>query len=225
MRLLIVDDHQLFRSGLAAMMRHRLGAHATIVEAASYTEALAILAEASAFDAVLCDIDMPDLGPQRHIGRIVALAGSTPVIVVTASTFPSVDASARALGARGYINKSQSLDDVLTAIDAVVRGETSFPPAIGDAPAQRKAVSNRGAKAGLTPRETQVLMALAQGQSNKEIARTQGVSDNAIKIHVRNIFSKLGVNNRTQAAMRAAEIFFGSTSGDAPTPPPSDRFG
>lgn len=209
MRLLVVDDHQLFRSGLAAMLRHRLGQHAVVVEAESYGEALGILAEAAAFDAVLCDIDMPDLGPERHIGRIVAAAGASPVIVVTASTFPSVDASARALGARGYVNKTHSLDDVLTAIQTVMRGETSFPKAMGDAPAQRKAVSNRGARVGLTPKETQVLMALAQGQSNKEIARLQGVSENAIKIHVRNIFAKLGVHNRTQAAMRAAEIFFG----------------
>lgn len=205
------------------MLRHRLGEHATIVEADSYREALRILAEATAFDAVLCDIDMPDLGPERHIGRVVA-ASASPVIVVTASTFPAVDASARALGARGYVNKAQSLDDVLATIETVVRGDTSFPTAMGDAPAQHKAVSNRGAKAGLTPRETQVLMALAQGQSNKEIARAQGVSDNAIKIHVRNIFAKLGVHNRTQAAMRANEIFFGGHGDDSGRPPPrADR--
>jgi DNA-binding NarL/FixJ family response regulator len=67
-------------------------------------------------------------------------------------------------------------------------------------------------------------MALAQGQSNKEIARAQGVSDNAIKIHVRNIFAKLGVHNRTQAAMRANEIFFGGHGDDSGRPPPrADR--
>lgn len=200
------------------MLRHHFGAHATIAEAESYGQALGILGEATAFDAVLCDIDMPDLGPERHIGRVVAAAGVTPVVVVTASTFPSVDASARALGARGYVNKAQSLDDALAAIEAVVRGETSFPDAMGDRAAQRKAVTNRGARAGLTPKETQVLVALAQGQSNKEIARVQGVSDNAIKIHVRNIFAKLGVHNRTQAAMRAHELFFGDNENgkDAP---------
>ena len=219
MRLLVVDDHDLFRGGLVAMLRHHYGDSAAIVEAASYGEVLDLLGHDARFDAVLCDIDMPDLGPDRHIGRVVATAGDVPVIVVTASSVPAVDASSRALGARGFLGKAHSFDDVVAAIDTVTAGESYFPQRARDSRAHRDALSGRGAHVGLTPKETLVLMALAQGHSNKQIARDQGVSENAIKIHVRNIFTKLGVHNRTQAAMRASTIFFGSEGGgNAPTP-------
>ena len=220
MRLLVVDDHDLFRGGLVAMLRHHYGDSAAIVEAASYGEVLDLLGHDARFDAVLCDIDMPDLGPDRHIGRVVATAGDVPVIVVTASSVPAVDASSRALGARGFLGKAHSFDDVLAAIATVAGGGSYFPGEDGcDSHNACDALSGRGARVGLTPKETLVLMALAQGHSNKQIARDQGVSENAIKIHVRNIFAKLGVNNRTQAAMRASAIFFGSQGGSAAANP------
>ncbi len=219
MRLLVVDDHDLFRGGLIAMLRHHFGEAARVVEAASYAEVLDLLARDTGFDAVLCDIDMPDLGPDRHIGRVVAAAGAIPVVVVTSSTVPAVDASAKALGARGFLGKANSFDDVVAAIETVTSGGSYFPRAARDPVNQREAISDRGARVGLTPKETLVLMALAQGHSNKQIARDQGVSENAIKIHVRNIFAKLGVQNRTQAAMRASTIFFGSEGEAAASQP------
>lgn len=220
MRILLVDDHSLFRGGLAMMLQHRYGNDVLITECGSFGEALDAVSMTPQPDVVLCDIDMPDLGPDRHIGSVVATAGHVPVVVVTASTFPSVDASSYALGAAGFVSKSQAMDDIIAAIDNVVAGKTYFPKTTGDEASRSNALSQRGARHGLTPKESAVLMGLVQGQSNKQIAREHGVSENAIKIHVRNIFAKLNVNNRTQAAIRASQIFFGSQQDNDKSPGP-----
>lgn len=203
------------------MLCNRVNDRLVLEEADRFEAVLARLQKAPAPDAVLCDIDMPDLGPDRHIGEVIRTAGPTPVIIVTANDEANYVATARAFGARGFVSKGDVFGTLLAAVNAVTAGGTYFPAQNEDAGAEARALSQTGDKVGLTPKETLVLMGLAKGLSNKAIAREQGVSENAIKIHVRNIFAKLGVHNRTQAAMRASQIFFGTDGKATPLMPVS----
>jgi len=204
MKLLIADDHDLFRSGLAVMLRHQLGDDLVVREADSYRSTLAALSKGHDLDAVICDLNMPDLSAWRHLGQVVDAAAPAPVVVCSATFDGTTIQSVRAMGAAGFVSKNASLETVVAALDAVRAGDSFFPEAVEPAQAPRGGRGN--GPAGLTPAEQRVLAGLVQGLSNKEIARREEVSQNAVKIHLKRIFAKLGVTNRTQAALRAAQI-------------------
>jgi DNA-binding NarL/FixJ family response regulator len=206
-RILIADDHTLFREGVRSLLASVADTQA-VGEAATGPEAVE-RALALQPDVVLMDIQMPGLNGIEATRRIVAASPHIGVIVVTMfEDDESVFAAMRA-GARGYVLKGADQEEVLRTIRAVARGEALFGPAIArrlmgyfstPRPAAAEPVFPE-----LTEREREVLAVIAQGHNNEEIARKLVLSQKTVRNHVSNIFSKLQVADRAQAIVRARE--------------------
>jgi DNA-binding NarL/FixJ family response regulator len=209
-RLLIADDHTLFRDGLRALFGS-LPDIEVVGEAADGRTAVA-MAETLQPDIVLMDIQMPDLNGIDATRQITSASPHIGVIVVTMfEDDDSVFAAMRA-GARGYVLKGADQEEMLRTIRAVARGEALFGPTIAarlatffNAPHPSNAVFPE-----LTAREFEVLNLLAQGKSNQEIADALVISKKTVRNHLSNIFSKLQVADRVQAIIRAREAGMGT---------------
>jgi DNA-binding NarL/FixJ family response regulator len=210
-RVLIADDHTLFRDGLRALFAS-LDDVDVAGEAASGDEAVE-LALALQPDVVLMDVQMPGSNGIEATRRILHTSPHIGVLVLTMfEDDDSVFAAMRA-GARGYILKDADQEEMVRAIRAVARGEALFGPAI----AQRLIAffSAPGALVApqlfpeLTDREREILALIAQGRSNTEIAKRLIVSPKTVRNHTSNIFSKLQVVDRAQAIVRAREAGLG----------------
>jgi DNA-binding NarL/FixJ family response regulator len=208
-RVLIADDQTLFREGLRAV----LGAHGIDVvgEAGDGQEALD-LARQLLPDVVLMDLRMPRLSGVEATRRLQQLPRPPRVIALT--TFEDDEALFAVLraGARGYLLKDAPAAQLVAAIEAATRGESLLTPAITAkliyAFAHTDAPSSRGVAAdlGLSERELSVLAQLAQGAANKEIGARLRIAEGTVKNHVTHIFTKLGVTDRTQAALKARAL-------------------
>jgi DNA-binding NarL/FixJ family response regulator len=209
-RVLIVDDHALFRYGMRAMFTSTPG-YEVVGEAADGEEAVRLAAELSP-DVALMDLQMPGMSGTEATRRIVGASPKVAVVVVTMlGDDDSVFAAMRA-GARGYVLKGADGEEVLEVVGAVVRGEAHFGPEI----AARimgfflaRTVSPTEAFPELTAREAEVLDLLARGMSNQEIARRLHLSAKTVRNHVSNVFLKLQVADRSQAIVRAREAGLG----------------
>jgi DNA-binding NarL/FixJ family response regulator len=203
-RVLIADDHDLAREGLRALLE-RAGGYLIVAEASTGEEALALAAEHSPDVAVL-DIRYAGGGIDGlEVAR--SLADTTPTLgVVLITMHDSADylRAAIAAGARGFLAKDAARAEVLAALAQVAAGGVAFPPAL-----MRRAVSEDQAGPALaaikrlTPREREVLTALAGGSTNKEIAIALSITPGTVKTHVERLIGKLGVRDRTQAAILA----------------------
>jgi DNA-binding NarL/FixJ family response regulator len=210
-RLLIADDHTLFRDGLRALFGS-LQDIEVVGEAADGRAAVA-MAEELQPDIVLMDIQMPNLNGIDAARQITTASPHIGVIVVTMfEDDDSVFAAMRA-GARGYVLKGADQEEMLRTIRAVARGEALFGPGIAarlttffNAPQ-----SSNAAFPELTAREFEVLNLLARGNSNQEIADSLVISKKTVRNHLSNIFSKLQVADRVQAIIRAREAGMGAT--------------
>ena len=217
MKVLIADDHPLFRASISHAMK-AMEDDLTIVEAGDF-EAAAKIAEAQKdFDLVLLDLIMPGMEPIEGLQRIIALLPQVPVVVVSAienrrDALQTID-----LGATGYIPKTVSEEEFVNMLKVVMAGGLCLPRHFSEravASTPRLEVSHsRFASgellAGLTKRQRQVLALLAEGKSNIEIAGDLGVSDKTVRFYISAILKTLKVRNRTQAALiavRAMEIF------------------
>jgi len=204
-RVLLVDDHTLFRKGLAELLEQRGGVHVCGI-AGSGDEALQKLA-ADPPDVVITDLNMPPHGGLALLRAMRAAGWSGPVLVLTVSDAEEDLASALQAGAQGYLLKDMEPDDVVDAVQRVVRGETVVAPALtlklvhllqdGGQPAKVDALQQ------LTARERETLDYLAQGLSNKAIARALDISHDTVKLHVRHILAKLNLTSRVEAAVFA----------------------
>jgi DNA-binding NarL/FixJ family response regulator len=215
LRVLIADDHLLFRSGLRAL----LGAvpDTTVVgEATTGEEAVALAAELQP-DVIVMDLQMPDVSGIDATRRILDTSPHMGILVVTMfEDAYSVFAAMRA-GARGYVLKDTDEEDMLHAIRAVGKGEAIFSPAVaqrvidfftGTRSEVERAVPAR-AFPELTNREREVLDLIAQGLSNPEIASRLYLSPKTVRNHISNIFAKLQVADRAHAIVRAREAGLG----------------
>ncbi len=210
-RVLIADDHQLFRDGLKALL---LSAPDTEVvgEAATGREAIQRAAESQPH-VILMDLQMPELDGIEATRQIVDTSPHINVLMVTMfEDDQSVFAAMRA-GARGYVLKGAKHDEMLRAIRAVSSGEAIFSPSIAARMmsffAASRSVIPEQAFPDLTDREREVLNLIARGESNADIARALTISVKTVRNHVSNIFSKLQVADRAQAAIRAREAGLG----------------
>jgi two-component system, NarL family, response regulator LiaR len=201
-RVLIADDHAVVRQGLRTFLD--LQEEIDVVgEAADGEEALAAIEELAP-DVVLMDLVMPRLDGIEAIRRIRERTPATRVIVLTSfldddKVFPAVRA-----GAAGYLLKDVQPQELVRAIRTVRDGQALLHPAVAARLMEEIADDSRRREPDpLTPREREVLALLARGLSNKAIARECGVSEKTVKTHVSNILGKLGVNDRTQAALWA----------------------
>jgi DNA-binding NarL/FixJ family response regulator len=200
-RVLIADDHFVVRQGLAALLSHRNGME-VVGEAATGREAVD-LARTLQPDVVLMDMIMPELNGPEAIALIKQENPKARILVLTSFGESKQISAAIQAGALGYLLKDSSPDDLLHAIRSVYRGNLVLPQELA-----LKLIQPQPAAAALerlTERETDVLRLLAQGQSNQEIARNLSISDTTVRSHVSNILMKLGVSNRTQAALVARE--------------------
>lgn len=209
MKLILADDHTLFRNGLALLLK----AHSADCEIWEGDGLDAALAEAQAHpDATiaLLDLHMPGMEGVQGIRRFVELNPALPLIILTGADDPQQIQDVLAAGASGFIPKSSTSAVMLSAIQLVLSGGTYIPPqALSNAPtsAPSRAVSNvrEHAQTQLTERQMQVLRLLAAGKPNKAICRELDIEEGTVKAHIATIFRVLDVVNRTQAATVARE--------------------
>ena len=212
MRILLGDDHALFRDGLRLQLRD-LDPDVEILDAADFDQLLAIVAEQGALDLALVDLSMPGMDWRLALRRLNERFPDLPVVVVSASDNHSDILQALDSGAAGFIPKSSSGSVMLRALQLVFSGGTYVPPEVLRRVSTPRAPSSSAEEGGLerqpsllTPRQVEVLRLLAEGQSNKEIAAVLDLSDGTVKLHVTAILKALGVNNRTRAVLAAARL-------------------
>ena len=197
-RIIIADDHPLFRSALA----HAVGkvwSEAAIVEASSAAEARAALAE-GAVEALLLDLHMADSTGLSVLMDLRQDYPALPIVIVSASEEPRVAAAAAQLGAAGFIPKSASLDAMREGLSAVQGGDGWFPEVNAGTDDDLARI------ASLTPAQRRILAAIRQGLLNKQIAYELAISEATVKAHITAILRKLGVSSRTQAVLLAAKL-------------------
>lgn len=208
-KVMLVDDHTLFRKGLAELLDGRDGIR-VVAATGTPDEAGRLLAEAQP-DVLVLDLNMPPHGGLALLRALQGEGWSRPTLILTVSDAEDDLANAMRAGARGYLLKDMEPDDVVDAILRAVRGETVVAPTMtlklvnllqgGGS----KNAARDNLLAQLTAREREILDHLAQGQSNKAIARALDISHDTVKLHVRHILSKLNLTSRVEAAVFAVE--------------------
>jgi DNA-binding NarL/FixJ family response regulator len=215
-RVFVVDDHTVVRRGLQAYLE-TVDDMEVIGEAAEGREALdgiaALVAAGQPPDVVLMDLLMPGMDGVTATGAITQRYPEMEVVAMT--SFAEADKVQGALraGAAGYLLKDAEADEVTTAIRAARRGEVHLDPAIAKQLTRSLVASKPQTVTALTDREREILVLVAQGLSNQQIADALVISERTARTHVSNILSKLGLASRTQAALLAIR------EGIAPTPP------
>lgn len=191
-RLLLVDDHPLFRDGFARMVEV-LRPGWTVALAGSAAQALDKLADVAP-DLVVIDVGLPGDDGFTLLNAIAHAAPELPQILVSGREDPAVRVRARACGARSFIAKTAAPEVMVDVIDAVLNGATIFETAA------------LGVLPQLTPRQAEVLTLLTEGHGNKEIRHRLGIAERTVRAHLTDLFALLGVHSRTQAIVRAREL-------------------
>ncbi len=212
MRVIIVDDHALIRTGMSNILRQHFDA-ASIAEAATSAEALELLDQNPA-DLVIVDLFIPGEDSFYLIRQLCNQYPVLLVVVVSASENPPHIRKAIDSGASGFIPKSYSSTQFLNALDTVLDGGIFLPDSLIQANPAAIAANGEAAPgttrqqllACLTPRQYDILQMVAQGHSNKQIARQCQLSENTVKVHVSAILRALGLNNRTQAGILMQQL-------------------
>lgn len=206
-KVLLIDDHTLFREGLKALLL-RQGSIEVVGEAGSGVEGIKKAIELKP-DVVLLDLKMPDMTGIEVLRLILERNPDTRVICLTVSQDDEDLFSAVRAGAKGYLLKDIETDCLVASIHQVARGEVALSGSLGERIfSEFRAISStrRGddsIKGGLSSREMEVLLHIARGESNKEIASSLNIAESTVKIHVQNILKKLNVTSRVQAAVYA----------------------
>lgn len=199
-RVLVADDHPIVRSGIVALLA--TAADIDVVgEASDGLEAVA-LANSLEPDVVLMDLRMPGIEGDEATARIVAASPRTRVVILTTYESDASILTAIEAGASGYLLKAAPQDEILAGVRSVARGEVALAPSIAAMLVTRVARPT----VTLSPRETEVLALVAQGESNPAIAKALFVSEATVKTHLLHVFEKLGVKDRTRAVTRAMEL-------------------
>ena len=201
MRLLIADDHDLVRETLAAFLDRESDIETFVVS--DLEQALAEIAVQPAFDLILLDYGMPGMNGLAGFDRARAAADQQPIALISGTAPRDVAETALARGAAGFLPKTLSAQRLVKAVRFMATGEQYAPVdfmTAEPAPAPSHPLAEK-----LTDREMQMLEGLMEGKSNKEIARVLGLSEPTVKLHMKTLYRKIGVNNRTQAALTANE--------------------
>jgi DNA-binding NarL/FixJ family response regulator len=207
--ILIADDHEVFRFGLAQLLRHDLGAE-RFLEAERFEQVLDHLKDKDLSLAII-DLGMPDLPSPDHLAQIRAQRPDVRVVVISGSDSREDILAALAAGVHGYIAKSLRTKALIDRLRYVLGGEIYVPPSLADRPApltaqpMRQAVSRPTADT-LSERRRQVLKGLVEGLSNKEIARQLGISEGTVKMHIAALFRLLGATNRTHVVALGKQL-------------------
>jgi DNA-binding NarL/FixJ family response regulator len=198
-RVLIADDHGVVREGLSRLLQAAEGIE--VAGVAADGEAAVAQAQAVVPDVVLMDLDMPGIDGIEATRRISAGNGTAAVLVLTSFSDQPRILGAIEAGAVGYLLKDASSEDVVAGIRAAARGESPLDPR---AARIMLTTRNRPAPASaLSGREKEVLVLVADGMANKQIARILGIAERTVKAHLTSIFNQIGVTDRTSAALWA----------------------
>lgn len=205
--ILIVDDHPLYRIALAQTLRDVV-ADATIREAGSLEEARRCLD--SQVDLVLLDLHMPDSHGLAGLAALRAEHPQVAVAMISAHDDPATIRRAMTYGAAAFIAKRSRVEDLRTALASLLRGEDYLPPALDASVRATRAeasdVDTAARLATLSPQQFRVLMQVAEGRLNKQIADSLSISERTVKAHLTALFEKLGVGNRTQAGVLLSSL-------------------
>ncbi len=197
-KVLLVDDHALFREGVAEIFDTEEGMR-VVGEAENGLEAVALAAEEKP-DVVLLDVEMPVMGAEKAIGQILRVSPSSKVLVLTMYDEPRLVRKLLALGAHGYIVKNATREELVAAVHTVHRVENRVVLSVSRNTADRLEGSE---KSVLSRRELEVLLLAARAMSNSQIASRLHISEGTVKRHLTNIYAKLGVSSRADAAKKA----------------------
>jgi DNA-binding NarL/FixJ family response regulator len=201
MKILLADDHALFREGIRHILR-QLDPDVAVLDAADYGTARALLTRNPDSDLALVDLNMPGADGVDSIAALLALPHMVPVVVLSASESRIDIRRTLDAGAMGFIPKSETAEVMLGALRLVLSGGIYVPPMLmttANHPATR-------ANAMLTPRQRDVLQRMSEGKSNREIGRQLGLSEATVKVHITAIFRNLNVSNRMQAVKTAEAL-------------------
>ncbi|MFM8746432.1 MAG: response regulator [Aestuariivirga sp.] len=204
-RILIVDDHPLFREALKQAVSAGL-AGAEVALAGSLAQAIAHLDEDGDCDLVLLDLRMPGVQGLSGLIYLRAQYPNVPVAIVTAADEPGLAGKALNLGASGFIPKTSGIDTILAAVKSVLAGDIWAPGGGQPAAADKEGEDIARRVATLTAQQIRVLMMLKEGLLNKQIAYELDVSEATVKAHVSAILQKLHFASRTQAVIAASRI-------------------
>jgi DNA-binding NarL/FixJ family response regulator len=200
-RIAIADDHEIFRDGLKRLLASEPGFR-VVGEAADGLEAVQMVREIRP-DVLLLDVSMPRMDGIEALGETGAEDAS--VILLTAGIDTDSLLRAVRLGARGIVLKESATRQLIDGIRRVVRGEILIPPELSEqlAEASREGEGSRERPFGLTPREMEIVHAVATGDSNRDIAARLNISPQTVKHHLTSIFDKTGVSTRLELALFA----------------------
>ncbi len=210
MKILLADDHPLFREGVKPLLG-KLAQKVEVYEAPDYPTLLDLAKTVPDLELALLDLFMPGMHGMEGVRRFRAAFPAVPVIMLSATEQPEHVQGAMEAGASGFITKSSPSEVILNAVKLVLAGGAYLPPAMlqrGGGPLQPLPDHSQ-----LTPRQRDVLLELAQGKSNRQIAAALDLTEGTVKIHLAAIFRILQVNNRTEAVLMAQKM-------GLPTAPP-----
>ncbi len=208
LRVLIIDDHTLFREGLQGLLTRRN--IEVVAETGEGNEGLA-LAQQHQPDIVLLDMRMPNIDGVTVLKQLIENGMKMPIVILTTSSDERDLVEALRAGAKGYLLKDMEPDALVAELRNIHAGKTVVAPNLTQILAEvvqgKSSIQDLESSPfdDLTPRETEILGLLAEGQSNKVIARNLGISDGTVKLHVKAILRKLEVHSRVEAAVMAVE--------------------
>ncbi len=210
-KVVVVDDQTLVRQGICTLLE--LSDKVEVVgEADNGLQAIEVINNTNP-DVILSDIRMPEMDGIQLVAKLAEIKIDTPIILLT--TFDDYDTVLQGIqsGAKGYMLKDVSLDQLVGAVETVMKGETMVQPSITERVLKGLASGGKQEEDSgtttiekLTGRETEVLRMMSGGYSNKEIANAMSLSEGTIKNHVSNVLAKLGVRDRTRAVLKAVEV-------------------
>ncbi len=216
MRVLMIDDHGMFRHGLRLTLQQQF-ADVEILEAATIDQGMALVEQGGPIDLALIDLFLAGEDGVDAFQRLRTISPDTPAAALTASEDVNDVNRVMAAGAMGYIKKSFGPDVLKNIIQLILSGERFYPVLQPDAavagPGRRDLAESArqpatDATVELTPRQKEILRGLVNGRSNKEIARDLNIIEGTVKAHIRNMMGKLRVRNRTQLALMATRLGF-----------------
>ncbi len=206
-QFLIADDHPLFREALKGALSSKFEG-LEVFESSDFDSTLQVLSEQEDLDILLLDLHMPGNGDLYGLIRIREEHPSLPIAVVSGSEDVNIVSKVMGYGAMGFIPKSSPSDDIASAINQILEGDTWLPKELKNKVAEIEGEDREIAAqvASLTPQQYRVLQYLHEGLLNKQIAYELHISEATVKAHITAIFRKLGVYNRTQAVLIAAKL-------------------
>ena len=225
MRVLLIDDHALVRKGVEQLLQSR---GVQVVASVSSGEEGVRRARELPVDLILLDVKMPGMSGIETLKQLRAAGVTAKVVLLTMSREDADLAAALKAGAQGYLLKDIEPEELLPALEAAMRGEHVVAREMvgslarhvrGEADPEREAARAAAPFSELTPREREILEGVADGLSNKMIARALQITDGTVKLHVKAILRKLGVRSRVEAAVAAVEHGLGRNRRKPALPP------